>query len=180
MTIFRKFRKNRKNGHFLQSLTLKMVGLLQLKLPTSPLAGFLINSLIMNLLQYIFSQAENPVFQFPKSRGRIFCLFPRLLLLQSKSLRPMLTGEFVGRSSEPQREMRKQWNLSDAANGPTQTRNHPQNEKTDQKTGRRRIFKMVVVRGLWTNFSLHLKTANFSSLKWAAISSSRKILREML
>ena len=129
MTIFRKFRKNRKNGHFLQSLTLKMVGLLQLKLPTSPLAGFLINSLIMNLLQYIFSQAENPVFQFPKSRGRIFCLFPRLLLLQSKSLRPMLTGEFVGRSSETQREMRKQWNLSDAANGPTQTRNHPPKRK---------------------------------------------------
>lgn len=24
---------------------------------------------------------------------------------------------------------------------------------------------MVVVRGLWTNFSLHLKTANFSSLE---------------
>ena len=39
---------------------------------------------------------------------------------------------------------------------------------------------MVEVRGLWTNFSLHLKTANFSSLKWAANSSSRKILREIL
>ena len=76
-TIFRKFRKNRKNGHFLQSLTLKMVGLLQLKLPTSTLAGFLINSLIINLLQHIFSQAENLVFQFPKSRGRIFlCVSP--------------------------------------------------------------------------------------------------------
>ena len=61
----------------------------------------------------------------------------------------MLTGEFVGRSSETQREMRKQWNLSDAANGPTQTRNHPQNEKTDQKTGRRRILKMVEVRAVF-------------------------------
>lgn len=40
--------------------------------------------------------------------------------------------------------------------------------------------KFVVVRELWTNFSLHLKTANFSSLKRAAISSSRKILREIL
>ena len=119
-TIFRKFRKNRKNGHFLQSLTLKMVGLLQLKLPTSTLVGFLINGLIMNLLQHIFSQAENLVFQFQKSRGRIFCVFPRLLLLQSKSLRPLLTGEIVGRSSETQRKMRKQWILSDAASGPIQ------------------------------------------------------------
>ncbi len=77
MTISRDFRKNRKNDHFLQSLTLKMVGLLQLKLPTSTLAGFLINSLIMNLLQHIFSQAENLVFQFQKSRGRIFlCVSP--------------------------------------------------------------------------------------------------------
>ena len=130
MTIFRKFRKNRKNGHFLQSLTLKMVGLLQLKLPTSTLAGFLINSLIMNLLQHIFSQAENLVFQFPKSRGRIFCVFPRLLLLQSKSLRPLLTGEFVGRSSKTQRGMRKQWILSGAANGPIPPQNQPQKRKS--------------------------------------------------
>ena len=77
MSISRDLRKNRKNGHFLQSLTLKMVGLLQLKLPTSTPAGFLINGLIMNLLQYIFPQAENLVFQFPKSRGRIFlCVSP--------------------------------------------------------------------------------------------------------
>ena len=120
-----------------------MVGLLQLKLPTSTPAGFLINGLIMNLLQYIFPQAENPVFQFSKSRGRIFCVFLRLLLLQSKSLRPLLTGEFVGRSSETQREMRKQRILSGAAKGPVPPQNQPRNEKTDQKTGRRRIEKMV-------------------------------------
>ena len=37
----------------------------------------MINGLIMNLLQYIFPQAENLVFQFPKSRGRIFlCVSP--------------------------------------------------------------------------------------------------------
>ena len=35
MTISRDFRKNRKNDHFLQSLTLKKVGSLQQKLPTS-------------------------------------------------------------------------------------------------------------------------------------------------
>ena len=128
-TIFRKFRKNRKNGHFLQSLTLKMVGLLQLKLPTSTLVGFLINGLIINLLQHIFSQAENLVFQFQKSRGRIFCVFPRLLLLQSKSLRPLLAGEFVGRSSETQREMRKQRILSGTANGPIPPQNQPQKRK---------------------------------------------------
>lgn len=128
-TIFRKFRKNRKNGHFLQSLTLKMVGLLQLKLPTSTLVGFLINGLIMNILQHIFPQAENLVFQFQKSRGRIFCVFPRLLLLQSKSLRPLLAGEFVGRSSETQREMRKQRILSGTANGPIPPQNQPQKRK---------------------------------------------------
>ena len=107
-----------------------MVGLLQLKLPTSTLVGFLINGLIMNILQHIFPQAENLVFQFQKSRGRIFCVFPRLLLLQSKSLRPLLTGEFVGRSSETQREMRKQWILSGAANRPVQPQNQPQKRKS--------------------------------------------------
>ena len=146
-TTFRKFRKNRKNGHFLQSLTLKMVGLLQLKLPTSTLVGFLINGLIMNILQHIFPQAENLVFQFQKSRGRIFCVFPRLLLLQSKSLRPLLAGEFVGRSSETQREMRKQRILSGTANGPIPPQNQPQKQKTDRRSGRRRIEKMVGVRG---------------------------------
>ena len=106
-----------------------MVGLLQLKLPTSTLVGFLINGLIMNILQHIFPQAENLVFQFQKSRGRIFCVFPRLLLLQSKSLRPLLAGEFVGRSSETQREMRKQRILSGTANGPISPQNQPQKRK---------------------------------------------------
>ena len=142
-----------------------MVGLLQLKLLTSTPAGFLINGLIMNLLQYIFPQAENPVFQFSKSRGRIFCVFLRLLLLQSKSLRPLLTGEFVGRSSETQREMRKQRILSGAAKGPVPPQNQPRNEKTDQKTGRRRIEKMVDHFFIFQKNSLHLKMANFSSLK---------------
>ena len=125
-----------------------MVGLLQLKLPTSTPAGFLINGLIMNLLQYIFPQAENPVFQFSKSRGRIFCVFLRLLLLQSKSLRPLLTGEFTGRSSETQGEMRKQWILSGAAKGPVPPQNQPRNEKTDRRSGRRRIKKMVGAAGV--------------------------------
>ena len=40
------------------------------------------------------------------------------------------------------------------------------------------IAKMEHFEAFW-NFSLRLKTANFSSLKWAAISSSRKILREI-
>ena len=56
-------------------------------------------------------------------------MFPRLLLLQSKSLRPLLTGEFVGRSSETQGEMRKQWILSGAANGPIPPQNQPQKRK---------------------------------------------------
>ena len=105
MSISRDLRKNRKNDHFLQSLTLKMVGLLQLKLPTSTLVGFLINSLIMNLLQHIFRKLRISFFNSQNQEVGFFCVFPRLLLLQSKSLRPLLTGEFVGRSSKTQREM---------------------------------------------------------------------------
>ena len=156
-----------------------MVGLLQLKLPTSTLVGFLINGLIMNLLQYIFPQAENPVFQFSKSRGRIFCVFLRLLLLQSKSLRPLLTGEFVGRSSETQREMRKQRILSGAAKGPVPPQNQPRNEKTDQKTGRRRIEKMVDHFRNFQKSSLHLKITNFSNPpRWGASAISKNSLRD--
>ena len=57
------------------------------------------------------------------------CVFPRLLLLQSKSLRPLLSGEFVGRSSETQRKMRKQWILSGTAKRPVQPQNQPQKRK---------------------------------------------------
>ena len=57
------------------------------------------------------------------------CVFPRLLLLQSKSLRPLLSGEFVGRSSETQREMRKLWILSGTAKRPVQPQNQPQKRK---------------------------------------------------
>lgn len=84
---------------------------------------------IINILQYTFPQAKNPVFQFPKSRDRIFCVFLRLLILQSKSLRPLLTGEFVWRSLKTQMEMRKQWILSGAANGPIPPQNQPQKRK---------------------------------------------------
>ena len=58
------------------------------------------------------------------------CVFPRLLHLQSKSLQPLLTGEFVGRSSKTQRGMRKQWILSGAANGPIPPQNQPQKRKS--------------------------------------------------
>lgn len=106
-------------------------------------------------------------------------MFPRLLLLQSKSLRPLLTGEFVGRSSKTQREMRKQWILSGVANGPIQPKNQPQNEKADQRSGQRRIFKMVDHFGDFQNSSLLLKMTKFSNPSRWATSSSRKILREI-
>ena len=76
-TIFRKFRKNRKNGHFFPSSTLKMVGLLQLKLPTSTLVGFLINGLIMNLLQHIFFRKRRITFFNSKNQEvGFFVCFP--------------------------------------------------------------------------------------------------------
>ena len=66
-TIFRKFRKNRKNGHFLQSLTLKMVGLLQLKLPTSTLVGFLMQ--YIRNFELTFRSRRNSVFYFLAETG---------------------------------------------------------------------------------------------------------------
>ncbi len=56
----------------------------------------------------------------------------------------------------------------------------PKNEKADQRSGRRRIFKMVDHFFIFQKNSLHLKMANFSSLKRRSIFTSRKILREKL
>ena len=101
-------------------------------------------------------------------------VFPSKNALQSKSLDLYSPGEFVGRSSETQRKMRKQWILSDAANGPIQSQNQPRNEKTDQKTGRRRIFKMVEHFFIFQKNSLNLKTANFSNpSRWAIFTISK-------
>ena len=54
ITTLRKFRENRKNGHFLQSLILKMVGMLQLKLPILSSHNFFVSYFIIKILQYIF------------------------------------------------------------------------------------------------------------------------------
>ena len=51
-------------------------------------------------------------------------------------------------------------------------------KKNGRKTGRRKIKKMVEHFEAFQKSSLHLKTANFPSLKRVANSSSRKILRE--
>ena len=77
-TIFRNFRKNRKNGHFLQSLTLKMVGLLQLKLPTSPLAVFLINDLNESIAIYFFASGEFSFSTTKIKRSDFLCVSPTL------------------------------------------------------------------------------------------------------
>ena len=54
-----------------------MVGLLQLKLPTSTLVGFLINGLIMNLLQHIFFASGESRFSIPKiKRSDFLCVSP--------------------------------------------------------------------------------------------------------
>ena len=55
----------------------------------------------------------------------------------------------------------------------------PQNEKTDQRSGRRRIEKMVDHFRNFQNSSLHLKMTNFSNPSRWAISLSRKILCEI-
>ena len=108
--ISRKFRKNRKNGHFLQSLSLKMVGSLQLKLSTSTPAGRKACDLC---------PPENLSGDHRKHRGKC----------ENSGFSPALQKD--------------QFSLKISS----------KNEKNDQKTGRRRIFKMVQVKRFWTNFS---------------------------
>ena len=119
-----------------------MVGLLQLKLPTSTPAGFLINGLIMNLLQRIFSQAENLVFQIPKSRGRIFlCVSPTFASPIEKpatSAPQRICREIIANTEENAKTVdslqRCKWTSS-------ASKSAPKTKKTDQRSGRRRIEK---------------------------------------
>ena len=75
--------------------------------------------------------------------------------------------------------IREKWRFSAFGQNASWAQIYPRNEKTDQKTGRRRIEKMVEHFEAFQKSSLHLKTANFSSLKRITNSSSRKILREI-
>ena len=98
-TIFRKFRKNRKNGHFLQSLTLKMVGLLQLKLPTSPLAGFLINDLNESIAIYFFASGEFSFSTTKIKRSDFLCVsstFASPIEKPTTSTRRRICREIIG------------------------------------------------------------------------------------
>ena len=76
--------------------------------------------------------------------------------------------------------IREKWRFSAFGQNASWAQIYPQNEKTDQKTGRRRIKKMVDHFFIFQKNSLHLKMANFSSLKRRSIFTSRKILREIL
>ena len=76
--------------------------------------------------------------------------------------------------------IREKWRFSAFGQNASWAQIYPQNEKTDQKTGRRRILKMVDHFFIFQKNSLHLKQANFSSLKRRSIFTSRKILREKL
>ena len=146
--IFRKYRKNRKNSHFLQSSTLKMVGLLQLKLPTSTPVGFLINVLIINLLQHIFFASGESRFSILKIKRSDFSVcFPDFCFSNRKASdlcspenlsgdHRKHRGKYENSGFSPTRQM-DQFHLKIS----------PRNEKADRSSGRRRIKKMVGVRG---------------------------------
>ena len=95
--------------------------------------GFLISRLIMRLLRHIFLQVANSDFQLSKSRGRIFCVFSRPLLLQSKSLRPLLPGEFAGRWSETHLHKRKMEILRSQAKWGFELKFTPKTKKPTQR-----------------------------------------------
>ncbi len=147
--IFRKFRKNQKNYHFLQSLTLKMAGLLQLKLPTSTPVDFLINALIINLLQHIFFTGGESRFSIPKIKRSDFsvCL-PDFCFSNRKACDlcspENLSGDHRKHSGKcensgfsPTLQM-AQFSLKISSG----------NEKADRRSGRRSIFKMVGAAGV--------------------------------
>ena len=108
-----------------------------------------------------------------------FCVFPRLLLLQSKSLRPLLPGEFVGRSSETQREMRKQRILSDTANEPVHPQNQPRKRKNRPEV--RSVENVQNGRPFWGFPELFSSPQNdeiFESLKMGYFIISKNSLRD--
>ena len=61
--------------------------------------------------------------------------------------------------------IREKWRFSAFGQNASWAQIYPRNEKTDQKTGRWRILKMVDHFFIFQKNSLHLKMANFSSLK---------------
>lgn len=148
-TVFRKFRKNRKNGHFLQSLTLKMVGLLQLKLPTSTPVGFLINGLIMNLLQYIFFASGESRFSIPKIKRSDFSVcFPDFCFSNRKTC-DLCSPENLSGDHRKHRGECENSGFSPALQmDQFHLKISPKNEKADQRSGRRRIEKMVGAAGV--------------------------------
>ena len=109
---------------------------------------------------------------------RLF-VFPRLLLLPSKSQRSLLTGELSGDHRKHRGKCENSGFSPALQKDQFSLKISPRNEKTDQKTGRRRILKMVQVRRSWTNFSPPSENANFPTLSRWGCPSSRKILWEI-
>ena len=106
-------------------------------------------------------------------------VFPSKNALQTK--RPVFysPGEFTGRRSETHRHKRKVEILRFRAKRELSSNLLPK-RKNRPEVRSAKNQKMVEHFEAFLNFSLHLKTANFSSLKWVANSSSRKILREII
>ena len=175
-TIFRKFRKNRKKDHFLQSLTLKMVGSLQLKLSTSTLVGFLINGLIMNRLQHIFFASGESRFSIPKIKRSDFSVcFPDFCFSNRKAC-DLCSPENLSGDHRKHRGKCENSGFSPALQKDQfSLKISPKNEKTDQKTGRRRILKMVQGRRSWTNFSPLPQKCEFSNSLKMGLSTISKI-----
>ena len=76
--------------------------------------------------------------------------------------------------------IREKWRFSAVGQNASWAQIYPRNEKTDRKTGRRRIEKMVDHFRNFQNSSLHLKTTNFSNpSRWAIFIISKKSLESL-
>ena len=109
-----------------------------------------------------------------------FCVFPRLLLLQSKSLRALPLENLSGDHRKHRGKCENSGFSPVLQMDQFCLKISHKNEKTDRRSGRQRIKKMVDHFFIFQKNSLHLKLANFSSLKRRSIFTSRKILREKL
>ena len=137
---------NLENGRVVatKTLTLKMVGLLQLKLPTSTLVGFLINGLIMkSITTYFFRKRRITFFNSKNQEVGFFVCFPDFCFSNRKAC-DLCSPENLSGDHRKHRGKCENSGFSPALQlAQFRLKISPGNEKADRRSGRRRIEKMV-------------------------------------
>ena len=134
----------------------------------------------MNLLQYIFPQAENLVFQFPKSRGRIFlCVSPTFASPIEKpatSALRRICREIIGNTEGNAKTVDS---LRHCKKTSSDSKSAPKTKKPTRRPVGGEFSKWCRWRRYWTNFSPLPQNANFPTPSRWGCPPSRKFLREI-